>query len=211
GAWEGDPSVRLVRLPVNRGKGAAVRAGMGAARGAVRVFTDVDLPYALDLLLVIEEYVGRRGFHMVVGDRTLPDSRYGSEINWQRRLASRAFSWFVGKLVTGGFFDTQCGLKGFRADVADQLFKSSRLDGFAFDVEIIYLGLKSRLDIKRIPVHVRNGEGSSVRLVRDSAGMVFDVLKIKPNQMAGRYRSVESDLLFSRDFADLRDEVSKRP
>ena len=69
--------------------------------------------------------------------------------------------------------------------------------------------MKSRLDIKRIPVHVRNGEGSSVRLLRDSARMVFDVLKIKGDQLAGRYRSVESDLLFSRDFAQLRDEVVK--
>lgn len=210
GLWQGDPRVRLVALSANRGKGAAVRSGMAAARGHVRVFTDVDLPYELDLLLVIEEYIARRGFHVVVGDRTLPDSRYGSEIRWQRRVASRVFSWLVGKLVTGGFFDTQCGLKGFRGDVAEAIFPNSKLDGFAFDVEVIYLSLKSRLDIKRIPVHVRNGEDSSVRLLRDAFRMVVDILRIKANQMAGRYRSVETDLLFSNDFVALRDEVSRR-
>lgn len=210
GQWEDGGAVRLVRLPVNCGKGAAVRAGMAAACGQVRIFTDVDLPYDLDLLLVIEEYISKRGFHVVVGDRTLPDSLYGTEIRWQRRLASRAFSWLVGKLVTGGFFDTQCGLKGFRADVADAIFPNTKLDRFAFDVEIIYLSLKSRLDIKRIPVHVRSQDDSSVRLLRDSSRMVLDVLRIKANQMAGRYRSVESDLLFSRDFARLRDEVVRR-
>ncbi len=210
GQWEGSTAVRLVRLPVNRGKGAAVRAGMLAARGDARIFTDVDLPYDLDLLLVIEEYILKRGFHVVVGDRTLPDSRYGTEIRWQRRLASRAFSWFVGKLVTGGFFDTQCGLKGLRGDVADAILPNTTLDHFAFDVEIIYLGLKSRLDIKRIPVHIRSQENSSVRLLRDSSRMFLDVLQIKANQMAGRYRSVESDLLFSRDFVRLRDDVCRR-
>jgi dolichyl-phosphate beta-glucosyltransferase len=211
GAFEDSAAVRLVRLPANRGKGAAVRAGMAAARGEVQIFTDVDLPYDLNLLLVIREYISKRGFHVVVGDRTLPDSRYGSEVRWQRRLASRAFSWFVGKLVTGGFFDTQCGLKGFRGDVAQAIFPNTTLDGFAFDVEVIYLSLKSRLDIKRIPVHVRSAEDSSVRLLRDSSGMVLDVLRIKAQQMAGRYQSLESDLLFSRDFARLRDEVAKRP
>ncbi len=193
--------IRLIRLPENRGKGAAVRAGMLAARGKARIFTDVDLPFDLDLLLVMAEYILERGFHVVIGDRTLPDSLYHEELRWQRRLASRAFSEFVGKLVTGGFFDTQCGLKGFRADVAEALFRNTLIDRFAFDVEIIYLALKSRLDIKRIPVHIRSNDASSIRLFRDSGRMFLDVFRIKANQMAGRYRSLESDELVSRDFA----------
>ena len=183
---------------------------MLAATGEARIFTDIDLPFDLDLLLVIAEYILDKGFHLVIGDRTLPDSQYATELRWQRRLASRFFSVFVGKLVTGGFFDTQCGLKGFRGDVAEALFRSARIDRFAFDVEIIYLALKSRLDIKRIPVRLRNNDESSLRLFRDSRRMFLDVFRIKAHQMAGRYRSLESDALVSRDFAALRDEVLSR-
>jgi len=206
-----DP-IRLIRLPENRGKGAAVRAGMLAARGQARIFTDVDVPFELDLLFVIAEYILARGFHLVIGDRTLPDSRYATELRWQRRLASRIFSEFVGKLVTGGFFDTQCGLKGFRGDVAEALFRNTLIDRFAFDAEIIYLAMKSRLDIKRVPVRIRGSSDgdSSLRLFRDSGRMFLDVFRIKANQMAGRYRSLESDVLVSRDFAELREEVCRR-
>jgi dolichyl-phosphate beta-glucosyltransferase len=206
---ETDP-IRLVLLPENRGKGAAVRAGMLAARGQARIFTDVDLPFDLDLLFVMAEYILERGFHVVIGDRSLRDSRYTVELGWRRRLASRVFSEFVGKLVTGGFFDTQCGLKGFRSDVAEALFRNALIDRFAFDVEVIYLALKSRLDIKRIPVQIRNNDASSVRLLRDSGRMFWDVFRIKINQMAGRYRTLESDELVSRDFALVQEGVRRR-
>ncbi|MGE5865400.1 MAG: hypothetical protein ACM32J_09895, partial [Rhizobacter sp.] len=87
---------------------------MRAARGAVRVFTDVDLPYDLELIDVMAWFVRERGYHVVIGDRTLPGSQYRTAIGWQRHLASAVFSTFVGRLVTGGFFDTQCGLKALR-------------------------------------------------------------------------------------------------
>jgi dolichyl-phosphate beta-glucosyltransferase len=184
-----DPRARLLRLPVNRGKGAAVTQGMLAARGLTRFFTDVDLPYDLHLLPAAAEYLLSRNYHMVVGDRTLPTSSYESEIGWERRFASRCFSMFVGTMVTGGFFDTQCGFKGVRGDVAELLFRMSRLERFAFDVELVYLGLHHRLDIKRIPVQLRNNETSSVRVLRDSVQMLMDVLRIKRLQLQGAYRS----------------------
>lgn len=182
-----DPRVRLIRLPVNRGKGAAVRSGMLAARGRARIFTDVDLPFDLHMFPVAAEYLLTGNYHMVVGDRTLPTASYEADIGWKRRFASRAFSMFVGTMVTGGFFDTQCGFKGVRGDVADLLFRLSRLERFAFDVELVYLGLYHRLDIKRVPVQLRNNETSSVRVIRDSAQMLKDVLRIKAFQMKGAY------------------------
>jgi dolichyl-phosphate beta-glucosyltransferase len=180
--WSGLQHVRLIQSPVNRGKGFAVREGMLAARGDVRIFTDVDLPYGVDLIPVIADYL-RQGFHVVLGDRTLPGASYRQAIGWLRRAASATFTMLVGTMVTGGFFDTQCGLKGVRGDVADALFPLLRVNRFAFDVELVYVALKHRLDIKRIPVRLLNNETSSVRLLRDSSQGVVDVLSIKVNQL----------------------------
>ena len=203
--WPTAGPVRLVRLPVNRGKGAAVRAGMREARGAVRVFTDVDLPYDLSLLPVIAHYITERRFHVVIGDRTLPGSSYSADIGWKRRLASGVFSLFVGKIATGGFFDTQCGLKGFRGDVAEHLFALGRLERFAFDVELVYIALVHRLDIKRIPVQLRRNDTSSIRLLRDAVQGFVDVFRIKAYQLRGAYDSESLDRIVSSDFAQTRD------
>ena len=187
--WDASLNARLLRLPRNRGKGAAVATGMQSATGAVRVYTDVDLPYDLELIPVIVSFVRDHGFHLVIGDRTLPDSVYLSDISIQRRVASELFSQFVGRLVTGGFFDTQCGLKGMRGDIAEEVFRLQRLERFSFDVELVYLALKHRLDIKRIPVQLRNNETSTVRILRDASQAVLDVFRIKWHQMHGNYRS----------------------
>jgi dolichyl-phosphate beta-glucosyltransferase len=203
-AFEAEPRVRLIRLPRNRGKGVAVAHGMRAARGTVRIYTDVDLPYDVELIPAIVHYIRERGFHVVIGDRTLPGSRYLQDIGWRRRMASSVFSAFVGTLVTGGFFDTQCGLKGMRGDVADAVFSLQRLERFAFDVELVYLALYHRLDIKRIPVRLRNNETSSVRLFRDSVQGALDVLRIKYHQVRGYYESDALEKLVTQDFVEAR-------
>ncbi|ODT01912.1 MAG: hypothetical protein ABS52_15970 [Gemmatimonadetes bacterium SCN 70-22] len=198
------PGVRLLTLPHNHGKGAAVRAGMLAATGDVRIFTDVDLPYDLDLIPTISAIIRERGFHVVIGDRSLPESRYIAELTPARKAASAIFTTFVGTMVTGGFFDTQCGLKGVRGDVADELFRLQRLDRFAFDVELIYLALKHKLDVHRIPVQLRNNETSSVRLWRDAARGFVDVFRIKANQLRGVYASDRLEAIRQREFEEVR-------
>jgi glycosyltransferase involved in cell wall biosynthesis len=199
-ALEDVGNVRLLRLPRNRGKGAAVSAGMRAARGRVRIFTDADLPYDPELIPVIVSYILGRGFHVVIGDRTLPGSAYHQRLGLTRRALSSVFSVFVGTLVTGGFFDTQCGLKGFRSDVADALFSLTRIERFAFDVEVVYLALAYGVDIKRVPVRLRQNDTSSVRVWRDSFVGAFDVLRIKYNQLRGHYRSSKLAEIVAIDF-----------
>lgn len=199
-----DDDTRLLTLASNRGKGAAVRTGMLAARGQVRVFTDVDLPYDPALIAVMADYILNGRYHLVVGDRTLPASRYTLDIGWKRSLASAVFSRFVGFLVTGGFFDTQCGLKAFRADVAEEIFRLTRIERFAFDVEVLYLGLLHRIDIKRIPVRLRVNETSSVRLFRDSSRMLLDVLRLKLYQQRGAYDAPRLAEITQRDFESVR-------
>ncbi|HET7233981.1 MAG TPA: glycosyltransferase [Longimicrobium sp.] len=209
--WDGDGPVRVVRLPRNRGKGAAVTAGMAAARGRARVFTDVDLPYDPELIRLAAEYVLNRGFHVVVGDRTLPSSSYREELGAGRKIASWLGATFIGRLVTGGFFDTQCGLKAVRGDVAGELFPLLRIDRFAFDVELIYVSLLHRLDIKRIPVRLRRNEQSSVRILRDCTRAAFDVLRIKYHQLRGEYTSRALHRLVDDEFRAVHATVLAPP
>jgi len=210
-SWPEAGPLRLIRLPANRGKGAAVRAGMLASRGRVRVFTDVDLPYDLELIAAAAHFIRDRGFHLAVGDRTLPGSSYALEVGWRRRLASAVFSQLVGTFLTGGFFDTQCGFKAFRADVAEALFGLARVDRFAFDVELLYLALLYRADIKRVPVQLRNNETSAVRLLRDSTRMLVDVGRIRLRAWRGAYRSPALAAIIAADFAAVAGAVAGGP
>jgi len=191
--------VHVITLPKNRGKGGAVAAGMKAASGHVRVFTDVDIPYGTTPVMLVESLIRTRGFHMVIGDRTFPQSRYETELSLGRRMASGIFSKITATLVTGGFFDTQCGLKGFRGDIAEALFGLQRVERFAFDVELIYLALTYGLEIKRIPVMLESNTTSSVRLGRDSLHTLVDVSRIKLHQMSGDYESIQLRGLVARE------------
>jgi dolichyl-phosphate beta-glucosyltransferase len=182
-----DPNVLVLRLG-HRGKGAALRAGMRSASGDIRAFTDADLPYGMEGLPLAMTYIRERRFHAVVGDRTLPGSTY-QNAGLLRTLLSEVASFAFRTLVTGGIYDTQCGFKVFRGDVAAELFRLARIDGFAIDVELIYLVLKHRLDLKRIPVQLERNAPSSVHVLRDSIRAFRDIATIRLNLARGRYRS----------------------
>lgn len=179
--------VRVLRLP-HRGKGAAVRAGMAATTGAICGFTDADLPYGTESLPLAISYIRERRYHAVIGDRTLPGSAYAST-GLLRTAVSEFASFSFRTMVTGGIYDTQCGFKLFRGDVGREVFRISRIAGFAVDVELIYLLLKYRLDLKRIPVRLERNAPSSVRVVRDSAAAFRDIATIRWNWATGRYRT----------------------
>lgn len=177
----------FIGLAKNKGKGAAVKAGMLAAKGEFRIFTDVDIPFQYENFDLMLSYLDEKEFQMVVGDRTLPESKYFTEISKIRKVGSNIFSFIVGRFVVGGHFDTQCGMKGFRKAAAEDIFGLTRIPSFAFDVEVLYIGLKRNYDIKRLPVQLRMQEGSSVRVIAHGLGMVIDLFKIKINQLRGKY------------------------
>ena len=179
----------FVGLPQNQGKGAAVRAGMLKATGEYRLFTDADIPFEFEAVELFLQYVKDKEFDIAIGDRRLPGSRYFSEIKGARKLGSSIFTFFVGRFVTTGLFDTQCGIKAFSGKVADDLFSVARVNGFAFDVELLYIALKRNYDIKRLPVRFRsNHDQSSVSLMKHAPGMLLDLFKVKWNHLRGKYK-----------------------
>jgi len=186
---DGFPMVGLVvvRLPDNRGKFAALKAGMAVARGGCRVFTDADLPYDLEAIPYMAELTLEQGFHIVVGDRTLAESELGVDQPLLRRLSTRAFSFSVRMLVTGELFDTQVGFKAFRGDVASELFPLATDDGFAGDVELLYVALKYNLAIRRIPVRLRRTGPTTVSVVGHSLPMLRTITGLRRRWASGGY------------------------
>jgi glycosyltransferase involved in cell wall biosynthesis len=184
-----DDRVKLVHLPENTGKFGALKAGMAVASGDCRVFTDADLPYDLEAVPYIADLVNGRGYDVVVGDRTLPESVSLSNSRVARKMSSRIFSYCVRMLVTGGLFDSQCGIKGFRGEIADSLFPLVTDDGFSGDVELLYIALKHNLSIRRIPVRLQRASPSTVRLRFHSLPMLVRILKLRHNWNAGCYQS----------------------
>jgi glycosyltransferase involved in cell wall biosynthesis len=184
-----DPRMRVLTHRTNMGKFAALRTGMATTRGDACVFTDADLPYDLDVLPVMVDLVSQRGFHIAVGDRTLSGSRYSAELSLLRRLATRGFSTSTRLLFTGELPDTQCGLKAFRGDVARLLFPLVQEDGFAGDVELLYIALKYNLALRRVPVRLVHQGNSSVKAFRHAPGMLASMAGLRSRYRHGAYES----------------------
>ncbi|MCX7046146.1 MAG: hypothetical protein NTX50_11760, partial [Candidatus Sumerlaeota bacterium] len=187
---------------VNQGKGAALREGMMKARGNVRAFTDADLPYGVEPLATAMAYIMQRGFHAVLGDRTQAASNT-APASFARRCLSSLASICFRTMLTGGIYDTQCGFKSFRGDVAAEVFSLATVNRFAIDIEVIYMMLKYQLDIKRIPVRLRKSDSSTVKMFQDSFQAFKDIIKVRWNWSRGVYRSEILKQLPEADLSDL--------
>ena len=183
------PDVRVLTLPANQGKFGAIKAGMCAATGECRIFTDGDIPYELEAIHYMYNIISARHIHVVVGDRNLPGSEYAEQLTLVRSIVTHIFTFFVRSLVTAGLFDTQCGIKGFRGDVADALFPMLRDSGFSGDVELLYVCLKYNLEIKRVPVRLRRSAPSTVRVVNHGMRMLRRISRLRRSWKKGFYYS----------------------
>ncbi len=180
------PRYRPILGVPHQGKFGAITAGMRHARGRCRMFTDADVPFELTAIPYICWLVNRRGIHVVIGDRTMKESVYRSKLGAVRYAATWLFTQFVRHIVTGDLEDTQCGLKAFRGDVADALFDVIKEKGFAGDVELLYVSMKNKLEIKRIPVRLQNQGASTVR-VAHAWDMFWSLVKIRLRYGRGEY------------------------
>lgn len=177
----------VLRQDENRGKGAAVRAGVIAAGGRTVVFTDADLAYPPRLVATILSEV-ENGWDVVVGSRRHEDATTLARARWLRELGGWLVNWLTHLVLLGHFRDTQCGIKGFRGDIGRVIFERCRVDGFAFDVEVFLIAEQDRLSLKEVPVSVENRQGSTVRLVRDTLVLLKDLIRIRRAAGWGWYR-----------------------
>src|SRR5439155_8704317 len=175
----------VLRNEATRGKGYAVRRGLLAGSGAGRLMTDADLSTPIEEL---DRLCARmdEGHDVVIGSRALPGARIEVHQPWYRENMGRLFNLFVRALAVPGVTDTQCGFKLFSASAARDVFSSARLDGFSFDVEVLFLARRKCYRIAEVPVVWRNDAASRVSLVRGFLAFP-DLLRIRTNDWRGRY------------------------
>lgn len=161
------------------GKGAAVKEGMLSAEGKYILFMDADgatpMGEIRKLLSKMEE-----GYPVAIGSRVASNSMEITIVSsFHRKIIGRTFATLVNLLAVPGIKDSQCGFKMFRKDAAKMLFRLQKCNGFAFDVEILYLAGKMSLPVAEVPVDWTSQSGSKVRLFADGFRMFKDILKIR--------------------------------
>jgi dolichyl-phosphate beta-glucosyltransferase len=173
------PGISVIGNEVQRGKGYAVRTGMVAASGDVKIFMDLDLSTDLKHVREFFELITVDGYDIVVGNRKMEASSIIRKQPIMRRMASWTFNKLVGLAGIKNITDTQCGFKAFTRATADFLFRDLMFDGFSFDVELLYKAGLVSARIKSQPVSWKDDARSKVRLVQHAAQMLRDLLILR--------------------------------
>jgi dolichyl-phosphate beta-glucosyltransferase len=175
---------KILRLR-HRGKGAAVRAGVETASGDPIAFLDADLTIPVEIL---ELFLGAldTGADIAIASRYVPGSTVDRP--WWRRLMGDAYRAVVRVLVPTGIRDTQCGGKMYTAEAARDLFSRQRLDGFAFDAEVLFLAKRAGYRVREIPFALRQHNDTRIDFLADTPRMLRDLFLIRLNAFRGAYR-----------------------
>jgi dolichyl-phosphate beta-glucosyltransferase len=176
---ETNVSTQLLENFPNRGKGAAVRSGLLAAQKPIGLFFDADLSTPLGETPKVIVPIANGDVDIAFGSRAIDRSLIGQHQPWGREQGGRVFNLLV-RLATGlPFWDTQCGFKALRLDVCRPILQAAHIDGFAFDVELLYLAQRAGLRIREIPVRWNHAEGSKVDFIHDSLRMLCEVIALR--------------------------------
>jgi dolichyl-phosphate beta-glucosyltransferase len=182
-----DAGVRVLQNPGNRGKGYSVKHGMLEARGEWALFTDADLSSPIGELEKLWSAVEREGAQVAVGSRAVDRSLVGVHQPLLREAVGRVFNAAM-RLVTGlPFKDTQCGFKLFQTGAGRKVFSRQQLDGFGFDVEVLFIAKKLGFRAVEVPVRWDNVEGTKVSLLLGFKAFL-DLLKVRGNAIHGKYK-----------------------
>lgn len=194
-----DPKIQLLRAPLRQGKGAAVRQGMSAAVGRLQLFADADGATPIQELARLELALAN-GADLAIGSRTLasrsPD--YAVRARWYRTILGNLFNAIVQQSGLRGITDTQCGFKLFRQTVAADLFGVSSINGYGFDLELLYIAQQRGYNIAEVPVNWSDQPGSKVRILKDGLAMLRELFVIRRKGAKGNYSSRSSAPRFHR-------------
>ncbi len=175
----GYAGVRVETLAENRGKGAAVRRGMKIAQGDVVLFSDADLSTPIEECDNIVPPIVQGQADVSIGSRALDRSKVQVHQPWYRELMGRCFNLIVQVVVFRGITDTQCGFKAFSRKAVDAIVDKATIDGFSFDVELLFLAKRAGMRIVQTPVVWINDDRSTVNPITDSLHMIYELVKIR--------------------------------
>ncbi len=184
------PCIRLVRAP-HGGKGHAVKTGMLQAQGEYAFLCDADLAMPITEL---PKFLPpqQNGYHVAIGSREIAGAVRYDEPGY-RHLMGRVFNGLVKIMAVPGFEDTQCGFKCFHRSVIADLFSNQTIDGFGFDVEVLYIAQKRGYNIVEVPIHWYYQAESKVHPVRDTLRMFQDIIIVRRNDRQGLYNASTAD------------------
>jgi len=185
-------NLELIDNKENKGKGGAVKQGILAASGNIRLFTDSDLSTSIDQFEKMMPFFQKKDdsasgsisvgggnyYDVVIGSRAIKGARLEPPEPLYRQFAGKGLNLIVQLLLLPGIWDTQCGFKAFTEEAAEKIFGISRITKWGFDVEALALAKRMGYRIKEIPVHWVDEPGSTVHL---SAGFEFlrDIIVIR--------------------------------
>lgn len=167
----------LLELPVNRGKGAALRHGVVASRGERVLLCDADLSTPIEELERLEPHLEEAD--IVLGSRAADGARIEERQPLYRELMGKTFNLIIRVLGFGEFRDTQCGFKLLRGEVARELFPALTVDRFAYDVELVVDAQRRGYKVVEVGVAWHDSPTSRVRPLKDSWRMLTDVVRLR--------------------------------
>jgi dolichyl-phosphate beta-glucosyltransferase len=173
----GSESVRVLRHERNRGKGAAIRTGVLASRGAEVLLTDADASTPIEEIEKLERRLPEAP--VVIGSRAVAGADIRQHQPFYRELMGKTFNRIIQLLGVRGLYDTQCGFKLMAGDVARELCAEQRIDGFAFDVELVWLARRHGYRVAEVGVIWVNSPDSRVDPIRSSLSMFRDVVRMR--------------------------------
>ncbi|MEO8703058.1 MAG: dolichyl-phosphate beta-glucosyltransferase [Kofleriaceae bacterium] len=181
------PTLRLVRQVPNRGKGAAVRMGMLAARGQIRVMCDADCSMPPEQLPRLLAPITACKAAISIGSRYAEGAKTDVKQPLYRVLWSRLANKVIQRSLVPGVRDTQCGFKAFTAEAARDLFKVARIDGWAFDLEILALARRRGYEIEEVGVEWMDDKRSRINPIKDMWNVIREAMTIRKNLRTGVY------------------------
>ena len=178
---------RVLENPGNRGKGYSVRRGILEAKGEWALFTDADLSAPIEDLEKLWAAADRGSLRIAIGSRAIDRSLVGVHQPVFREAMGRIFNLAMRAITGLPYRDTQCGFKLFEARAAREIFSRQRLDGFGFDVEVLFIARRLGYAAAEVPVRWNNVAGTTVSLWRGVMAFL-DPVKVRWNGRLGRYR-----------------------
>ena len=173
-----DPAIRVIGGVERRGKGRGIREAVALAAGAVIGYADADNKVPIDEFDKISPWLHQ--YPIVIGSRAIDRSLVERRQPLYRRVGSVGFHYFMQSVVgLPGITDSQCGFKFFHRDVARDLFARQRIDGYMFDVEILYLARKRRYPVYQVPIRWRDDADSRLQLLAGNLRNVRDIFLIR--------------------------------
>jgi dolichyl-phosphate beta-glucosyltransferase len=180
--------LRVLDRAVNRGKGYTVREGMLKASGQIRLFTDADNSTDIAHFEKVQPLFDQ-GYDLVIASRNAKDTAGAQQVVPQaayKRFIGQIGNRIVRKVAVPGIWDTQCGFKAFRAEVAERIFRQTTIERWGFDIEVLALAQALKYRIGIIPAHWINDERSHVRSM-DYLRVLADTFAVRRNFLSGKY------------------------